>query len=186
MTSLADAYAAVAFTRETFGRARRPGQQRRLGPWWTSFVQNETAFWDKVIDINFKGQLNFCRAAFEAFVEQETAGRIVNMAIRRRPGGLQDLEVVYSACKGGVIAMTKALAREGVRYKVLVNAVAPGLTDTPLVAGLDQKVMEAIIKAHPACAAWAIRANRRSWWPSWPAAPTATSPGRSSRSTAEL
>ena len=147
VTSLDDAYAAVAFVRSTYGQL--DVMVNNAG--WdvvTPFVQTEPAFWDKVIGINFKGQLNFCRAAFEAFLAQETPGRIINMASDAGRVG-QNLEAVYSACKGGVIAMTKALAREGARYKILVNAVAPGITDTPLVAGLDEKMMAATIKAIP-------------------------------------
>jgi 2-hydroxycyclohexanecarboxyl-CoA dehydrogenase len=147
VSSLEDARKAVATARETFGGldvlVNNAGWDRV-----EFFLQNDPSHWDKVIDINLKGQLNFCRAAMEAFVEQGTGGRIVNMASDTGRVGSMG-EVCYSACKGGVIAMTKALARECMRYQVLVNAVAPGLTDTPFVAGLDQKMMQAIVKTIP-------------------------------------
>ncbi len=112
------------------------------------FLQNDPELWDKVIGINLKGPIHMSRAVMEAFVEQETGGKIVNLASDAgRVGSLG--EAVYSACKGGVIALTKTLAREGARYKIQVNCVAPGITDTPLVAGMDQKVIDAIVKAIP-------------------------------------
>jgi 2-hydroxycyclohexanecarboxyl-CoA dehydrogenase len=147
VTSLDDARAAVAFAKDTYGRldvlVNNAGWDRV-----EFFLENDPSHWEKVIDINLKGQLNFARAALEAMVEQGEGGKIVNMASDTgRVGSLG--EVCYSSCKGAVIAMSKALARECVRYKVMVNAVAPGLTDTPLVAGLDQKVMDAIVKTIP-------------------------------------
>lgn len=147
VTNIADARATVAAARERFGRldilVNNAGWDRV-----EFFLENDTSHWDKVININLKGQMNFARAALEAFVEQGEGGRIVNMASDTGRVGSMG-EVCYSACKAGIIGFTKALARECVRAKVLVNAVAPGLTDTPLVAGLDQKVMDAIIKGIP-------------------------------------
>jgi 2-hydroxycyclohexanecarboxyl-CoA dehydrogenase len=56
---------------------------------------------------------------------------------------------VYSGAKGGLIAFTKALAREVARYHVNVNCVCPGPTDTPLMAAVPDKVKDALIKAVP-------------------------------------
>ena len=58
-------------------------------------------------------------------------------------------ETVYAAAKGGLIAFTKSLARETARYKVNVNCVCPGPTDTPLMAVVPEKVREALAKAIP-------------------------------------
>jgi 2-hydroxycyclohexanecarboxyl-CoA dehydrogenase len=58
-------------------------------------------------------------------------------------------ESVYSAAKGGVIAFTKALAREGARHNVLVNCICPGPTDTPLLQSEPPKFLEAFVKAIP-------------------------------------
>jgi 2-hydroxycyclohexanecarboxyl-CoA dehydrogenase len=147
VSSFDDARRAVATARETFGRldvlVNNAGWEQI-----EFFINTEPSLWNKIIDINLKGQMNFAKAALEAFVEQGEGGRIVNIASDNGRVGSMG-EVCYSACKGGIIAMTKALARECVRNQVLVNCVAPGLTDTPLVAGLDQKMMDAIVKTIP-------------------------------------
>jgi 2-hydroxycyclohexanecarboxyl-CoA dehydrogenase len=147
ITSFDDAKAAIAMAKQTFG----PLDVLVNNAGWDviePFLKNDPEQWYKVIDINLKGPIHMCRAAMEAFVEQESGGKIVNLASDAgRVGSLG--EAVYSACKGGVIALTKTLAREGARYKILVNCVAPGITDTPLVAGMDQKVIDAIVKAIP-------------------------------------
>src|SRR5665811_650072 len=147
VTSFADAKAAVAAARETFGRldvlVNNAGWDI-IEP----FLKNDPQQWTRVIDINLKGPIHMSRAALEAFVEQEIGGKIVNLASDAGRVGSMG-EAVYSACKAGVIALTKTLAREGARYRVQVNAVAPGITDTPLVAGLDPKVIEAIVKSTP-------------------------------------
>lgn len=147
VTSYDDARATVAQARQVYGRldilVNNAG--------WDvvrPFLEHDPSLWDKVIGINLRGPIHMSHAAMHAFVEQGEGGKIVNLASDAgRVGSLG--ETVYSACKGGVIAFTKALAREGVRYGILVNAVAPGITDTPLVAGLDPKVMEAIVKTIP-------------------------------------
>ena len=74
--------------------------------------------------------------------------RIVNIASDAgRVGSLG--ETVYSGAKGGLIAFTKALAREVARYQINVNCVCPGPTDTPLMAAVPEKVKEALKKAIP-------------------------------------
>jgi 2-hydroxycyclohexanecarboxyl-CoA dehydrogenase len=76
------------------------------------------------------------------------SGRIVNIASDAgRVGSLG--ETVYSGAKGGLIAFTKSLAREVARYKINVNCVCPGPTDTPLMAAVPDKVKEALTKAVP-------------------------------------
>jgi len=147
VSSYTDAQASIRAARDTFGSidilVNNAGWDV-IQP----FLQNDPELWDKVIGINLKGPIHMSRAAMEAFVEQDTGGKIVNLSSDAgRVGSLG--EAVYSACKGGVIALTKTLAREGARYKIQVNCVAPGITDTPLVAGLDQKVIDAIVKAIP-------------------------------------
>ena len=147
VTRLEDARGAVAAAREAYGRldvlVNNAGWDRV-----EFFLQNDPSHWDRVIDINLKGQINMARATFEALVEQDQGGRIVNMASDAGRVG-QMGEAVYSACKGGVIAFTKALAREAARSRILVNCVAPGITDTPLLAGLEPKTIEATVRAIP-------------------------------------
>lgn len=147
VTSFEDARRTVATAREQFGRldvlVNNAGWDN-IEP----FLKNDPAHWDKVININLKGPIHLSRAAMEAFVEQGDGGKIVNLGSDAgRVGSLG--ETVYSACKGGVVALTKALAREGVRHGILVNCVAPGITDTPLIAALDEKVIDAIVKGIP-------------------------------------
>jgi len=93
------------------------------------------AQWDEVIDVNLKGCFNYARAAAPAFRAQ-AYGKIVNVAsingIRGKLG-----QSSYAASKGGVIALTKSLARELGDKNINVNAVAPGLIDTDLVARMD-------------------------------------------------
>jgi len=111
------------------------------------FVQNSPEFWDTLIQINLMGPIRLTRALLPPMIEAKY-GKIVNVASDAgRVGSLG--ETVYSAAKGGLIAFTKGLAREGARYSVTVNAVCPGPTDTPLMAAVPEKVKEALIKAIP-------------------------------------
>jgi 2-hydroxycyclohexanecarboxyl-CoA dehydrogenase len=111
------------------------------------FVENDDAFIDKVMALNLRGPIEMARAFFPSMIERK-AGRIVNVASDAgRVGSLG--ESVYSAAKGGVIAFSKSLAREGARHGVLVNCVCPGPTDTPLLKSEPEKFLEAFIKAIP-------------------------------------
>jgi len=109
--------------------------------------------WHRVLDINLNGTFRCCQAAVPDMVASGY-GRIVNIASDAgRVGSSQ--EAVYSACKGGIIAFTKTVAREVARKGITLNAVCPGPTDTPLlaaVAGDDergQKVRAALVGAIP-------------------------------------
>ena len=87
----------------------------------------------------------------EAFVDgmiERRSGKIVTVASDAgRVGSLG--ETVYSGTKGGVIAFTKALAREMARYDITVNCVCPGPTDTPLMAAVPDKIKEAFARVTP-------------------------------------
>lgn len=96
------------------------------------FVESEPEFWDRIIAINLKGVFNTTRAALDGMIARR-GGRVINIASDAGRVGSSG-EAVYSACKGGVIAFTKALAREVARHDITVNAVAPGATDTQLLA----------------------------------------------------
>ncbi len=112
-----------------------------------AFVQNSPEFWDTVIQINLMGPIRLTRALLPPMLEAKS-GKIINVASDAgRVGSLG--ETVYSAAKGGLIAFTKGLAREGARYNVTVNCVCPGPTDTPLMAAVPDKVKEALTKAIP-------------------------------------
>ena len=111
------------------------------------FVKNTPEFWDKLMAINLMGPIRLTRALIQPMFDAG-AGKIVNVSSDAgRVGSLG--ETVYSAAKGGLIAFTKGLAREGARFKVNVNCVCPGPTDTPLMAEVPEKIHEAIVKAIP-------------------------------------
>jgi len=111
------------------------------------FLENDDAFWDKVINLNFVGPMRLTKALLPQMFERKS-GRIVNVSSDAgRVGSLG--ETVYSGAKAGLIGFTKSLAREGARYNVTVNCVCPGPTDTPLMAAVPEKIRDAFIKAIP-------------------------------------
>jgi 2-hydroxycyclohexanecarboxyl-CoA dehydrogenase len=116
------------------------------------FLDTDEEFWDRVIDVNFKGGLRVTRAVLPGMVERGW-GRIVNIGSDAGRVG-SSLESVYSGAKGAVIAFTKTIAREVARNGVTANVVCPGPTDTPMLAevtGGDQgeKVIDAMRRAVP-------------------------------------
>jgi 2-hydroxycyclohexanecarboxyl-CoA dehydrogenase len=116
------------------------------------FVKNSPEFWDKVISINLKGPIHCTRAVLDPMMERRY-GKIINISSDAGRVGSTG-EAVYSACKGGMIAFTKTMAREMARYQINVNCICPGATDTPLLAELTggetgAKVIEAMVKAVP-------------------------------------
>lgn len=101
---------------------------------------------DKVVDINLKGTWLMCKVAGTLMRDQKR-GRIVNIASRAWLGNRGQSN--YSASKAGVVGLTRVLALELGKYGVLVNAIAPGLIDTPLTQKLPQDVQEKLIEAQP-------------------------------------
>ncbi len=95
------------------------------------FVDTGPEQWDKVLGVNLHGVLHCTHAALPA-MQQAGYGRIVNVASEAGRVGSKG-SAVYSAAKGGVIAFTKVMAREGARFGINVNAVAPGPIETPLL-----------------------------------------------------
>ena len=111
------------------------------------FVENDVAFWNSVIDINFLGPVKLTRALLPGMMERRT-GKIVNVSSDAgRVGSLG--ETVYSGAKSGIIGFSKGLAREMARYSINVNCVCPGPTDTPLYAKVPEKFKDAFIRAIP-------------------------------------
>ena len=111
------------------------------------FLDGTPEFWAKLVALNFVGPMLLAKALLPAMIER-ASGRIVNIASDAgRVGSLG--ETVYSGTKGGLIAFTKSLAREMARYRIGVNCVCPGPTDTPLMAAVPDKVKEALTKAIP-------------------------------------
>jgi len=101
---------------------------------------------DKVLDINLKGTWLMCKVAGTLMREQKR-GRIINISSRAWLGNRGQSN--YAASKAGVVGLTRVLALELVKYGVLVNAIAPGLIDTPLTQKLPQDVQEKLIQAQP-------------------------------------
>ncbi|MDT5079617.1 MAG: 2-hydroxycyclohexanecarboxyl-CoA dehydrogenase [Mycobacterium sp.] len=93
------------------------------------FVQTSEDFWNRILDINFKGALRVCHAVVPGMVERGF-GRVINIGSDAGRVG-SSLEAVYSGAKGGIIAFGKTLAREVATNGVTVNTVCPGPTDTP-------------------------------------------------------
>ncbi len=115
------------------------------------FVETTEELWDRVIAVNFRGVLATCHAVLPHMIERGS-GAIVNTASEAGRSGSSG-EAVYSGAKGAIIAFTKSLAREAARHGIRVNAVAPGLTDTPLLRRLidegHEKLLDAIVRATP-------------------------------------
>jgi 2-hydroxycyclohexanecarboxyl-CoA dehydrogenase len=117
------------------------------------FTKTEPAQWDKLIAINLIGPLHMHHAVLPGMVARR-AGRIVNIASDAARVGSSG-EAVYAACKGGLVAFSKTLAREHSRHGITVNVVCPGPTDTALFAdykagaGNPEKLVEAFTRSIP-------------------------------------
>ncbi|MED5552225.1 MAG: SDR family oxidoreductase [Actinomycetota bacterium] len=117
------------------------------------FGNTNESFWDRVIEINYKGVLRTVHACLPSMVDAGW-GRIVNIGSDAGRVG-SSFEAVYSGAKGGVIAFTKTVAREVARSGVTANVVCPGPTDTPLLDGIvaasddGDKIIGAMARAVP-------------------------------------
>ncbi len=150
ITRKAEVDAAVAATMARWGTVHiliNNAGWERVKP----FLETGEELWDQLLDINLKGPIICARAVLDGMVAQQY-GRIVNVASDAGRVGSSG-EVVYSAAKGGVIAFTKALAREVARHSITVNCVSPGPADTPLfrreVAEPFPKLAEGLVRAIP-------------------------------------
>ena len=111
------------------------------------FVENTNEFTDRILAINLGGALQLTRTLLPPMIKANY-GKIVNVASDAGRVGSMG-ETVYAAAKGGLIAFTKSLAREVARYRINVNCVCPGPTDTPLFHAQPEKLKEALIRAIP-------------------------------------
>ncbi|HXJ83959.1 MAG TPA: 3-oxoacyl-[acyl-carrier-protein] reductase [Candidatus Methylomirabilis sp.] len=103
--------------------------------------------WDQVLDTNLRGVFLVTRAVSKVMMRQR-GGRIINVSSTAGAMGNPG-QVNYSAAKAGVIGLTKAAARELAHWKILVNAVAPGLIDTEMTASLAPETREALLAQVP-------------------------------------
>lgn len=95
------------------------------------FVKTTPDLWERVISVNFRGVLHTCHAALPHLCERKQ-GSIINISSdTARVGSFG--EAIYAASKAAIIAFSKTLAREHARDLIRVNAVCPGLVDTPLI-----------------------------------------------------
>ena len=117
------------------------------------FLATEPALWRKIVDINLYGPLNMHHVVVGRMA-QRGSGKVINVASDAGRVGSSG-EAVYSACKGGVIAFSKTLARELARKNIQINTVCPGPTDTPLFASFagddeqGRKLIDGLTRAIP-------------------------------------
>ena len=103
--------------------------------------------WDEVLDVNLGGCFNMAKAVFPG-MKDRGFGRIVNIGSINGQAG-QYGQVNYAAAKSGIHGFTKALAQEGARFGITVNAIAPGYIDTDMVAAVPEAVLEKIVAKIP-------------------------------------
>ena len=117
------------------------------------FLETDSALWEKIIAINLTGPLNMHHAVLKG-MKARGRGRIVNVASDAGRVGSSG-ESVYAACKGGIIAFSKTMAREMASRQININVVCPGPTDTALFRDFagdgehGEKLKAALIRAIP-------------------------------------
>jgi 2-hydroxycyclohexanecarboxyl-CoA dehydrogenase len=120
---------------------------------FVSFLDSDPPLWDKLIAVNLRGPIHVHHVVLRRMAARGR-GRVVNIASDAGRVGSSG-EAVYAACKGGVIALTKAIAREMAHTGITLNCVCPGPTDTPILRSfLDEgeagrKVFEGLKRAIP-------------------------------------
>jgi acetoacetyl-CoA reductase len=113
----------------------------------TTMKRMTRQMWDEVIDVNLGGCFNMAKAVFDGMATRKF-GRIVNIGSINGQAG-QYGQVNYAAAKSGIHGFTKALAQEGARAGVTVNAIAPGYIDTEMVAAVPEDVLAKIVARVP-------------------------------------
>ena len=148
VTDSADVDAAVAETVEKFGRldimvhiaggsARIAGKDAKYRP----LVEQEDYVIDRVLKVNLYGAFYASRAAARVMIKQGEGGKIINFSSAVGINGLKTC-TDYAAAKGGVMSLTKALAKELGPYKINVNSVAPGIVMRPEENGGDDRALK--------------------------------------------
>ena len=117
------------------------------------FLKTDPAFWQKILSLNLVGAMNLLHCVLPGMVERGR-GKVVTIASDAGRVGSSG-EAPYSACKGGLIALTKTLAREMASKNIQLNVICPGLTETSMLeqfmqgAGNPEKLREAYRRAVP-------------------------------------
>lgn len=120
---------------------------------FTPFIKSKPEFWQHLIGINLMTNLNMTHQVLPRMIEHGY-GRIVNIASDAARVGSSG-EAVYAACKGGIVSLTKTLAREHSRHGITFNVICPGVTETGLLqdfmesAGDPEKLKVAFTRAIP-------------------------------------
>jgi 2-hydroxycyclohexanecarboxyl-CoA dehydrogenase len=153
VTSMASVNEAVALVTQRLGAVEVVVNCAGWDDFMT-FLETTEEFWDRILDLNFKGALRVTKAVVPGMIERGW-GRVINIGSDAGRVG-SSLEAVYSGAKGGIIAFTKTLAREVATTGVTANTVCPGPTDTPALrkfannSGEDaDKVISGMTRAVP-------------------------------------
>jgi NAD(P)-dependent dehydrogenase (short-subunit alcohol dehydrogenase family) len=105
--------------------------------------------WNQVLAINLTGPFLFIKATFPHIIKAGNLGRVINMgSLAGQIGGIA-VGLHYTASKGGIMSVSKQLAKLLAPYKATVNSIAPGTTDTPLVQAWPEETRQALIKQIP-------------------------------------
>ena len=113
----------------------------------TTMARMTRDMWDAVMDTNLGSCFNLCKLTFED-MRAAKFGRVVNIGSINGQAG-QYGQVNYAAAKSGIHGFTKALAQEGARFGITVNAIAPGYVDTDMVRAVPPDVLQKIIARIP-------------------------------------
>jgi len=112
-----------------------------------TLMKMDRSMWDEVLDTNLGSCYNLCKLTFEN-MRAKKFGRIVNIGSVNGQAG-QYGQVNYAAAKSGIHGFTKALAQEGARFGITVNAIAPGYVDTEMVRAVPPEVLHKIVARIP-------------------------------------
>jgi len=113
----------------------------------TTLVKMSRDMWDAVLDTNLGSCFNLCKLTFDG-MKNAKFGRVVNIGSVNGQAG-QYGQVNYAAAKSGIHGFTKALAQEGARFGITVNAIAPGYVDTEMVRAVPEDVLKKIVARIP-------------------------------------
>jgi len=140
----------VSFVKDKYGKLDILINNAAANPYFGDMIDAEEWAWDKIFDVNLKGPF-FTIVEFAKLMKEKGGGSIVNVSSINgvKPAPLQG---IYSVSKAGLIAMTKAFAKELAPHKIRVNSLLPGLTDTKFASALtsDENLKNMIVSQIPA------------------------------------